>query len=174
MEFSISGNAISTSTTSLPKTETKLPYITDTRRPSSKSKPETSPRILGSKNHNSAAVIRRNSGPNQKSLERSHSRGDSKEGRPPVAVGATNYRKPTKMQRAKSWSPEVENLFRYQAAGFMDSVEYGCAYPPPELWEQSGFVKCLQVKKNGYFMYFRQDRECHDKYLNKTKIYTYS
>jgi hypothetical protein len=79
-----------------------------------------------------------------------------------------------KMQRARQWSPDVENLFRFQAAGFRDQEEYMSVYPPPQSWESTGFIKTLQVKQTGYYMYFRQDRECEDRHLNKIKIYSYA
>ena len=81
--------------------------------------------------------------------------------------------KPTKMQRAKVWSVEVENAFRYQSAGYRDREEYLNHYPSPEHWSLDGFVKCLRSKKDGYFMYFRKARECEDKYLNRIIIYEY-
>eukprot|EP00603_Paraphysomonas_imperforata_P009474 CAMPEP_0114436680 /NCGR_PEP_ID=MMETSP0103-20121206/13590_1 /TAXON_ID=37642 ORGANISM="Paraphysomonas imperforata, Strain PA2" /NCGR_SAMPLE_ID=MMETSP0103 /ASSEMBLY_ACC=CAM_ASM_000201 /LENGTH=123 /DNA_ID=CAMNT_0001606983 /DNA_START=232 /DNA_END=603 /DNA_ORIENTATION=- len=81
--------------------------------------------------------------------------------------------KPSKMQRAKQWSPEVENAYRFQSAGFRDQVEYEETYPAPEFWEETGFVRQLSVKTTGFFMYFRQTRECEDKYLGKTKLYFY-
>lgn len=80
---------------------------------------------------------------------------------------------PSKMQRAKQWSPEVENAYRFQSAGFRDLVEYEEQYPTPEVWAENGFVRQLTVKSSGYFMYFRQMRECDDKYLGKTKLYFY-
>lgn len=83
-----------------------------------------------------------------------------------------DYRKPTGMSRAKTWSLDVENSFRYQLAGFQDINEYVGSYGAPEIWPESGFIKCLQSKKTGYFLYFRQHRECEDKYLNRVKIYT--
>lgn len=80
-------------------------------------------------------------------------------------------RKPTGMTRAKTWSLEVENSFRYQLAGWMDISEYLSQYTCPEVWPESGMIKCLQNKKTGYYMYFRQHRECEDKYLNRVKLY---
>jgi hypothetical protein len=80
---------------------------------------------------------------------------------------------PKGMSRAKQWSPEVENAYRYQIAGFRDLEDYISSYPEPESWPDSGFVKCLQNKTTGFFMYFRAGRECEDKHLNKIKIYTY-
>jgi hypothetical protein len=91
---------------------------------------------------------------------------------------------PVSMTRAKTWSADVENSFRLQLAGFQDLVEYehfmstsplaageggGMRIP---LWPESGFIKCLQNKKTGFFMYFRPHRECEDKYVNRVKIYT--
>jgi hypothetical protein len=77
------------------------------------------------------------------------------------------------MQRAKQWSPEVENAYRFQSAGFRDLVEYEETHATPEVWPETGFVRQLSVKSSGYFMYFRQTRECEDKYLGKTKLYIY-
>jgi hypothetical protein len=82
-------------------------------------------------------------------------------------------RKPTGMTRAKMWTLEVENSFRFQLAGFQDITEYLSTFSCPEVWPGgTGFIKCLQSKKTGYFMYFRQHRECEDKYLNRVKLYT--
>lgn len=81
--------------------------------------------------------------------------------------------KPKSMSRAKQWSLDVENIYRFQTAGFRDSVEYQSVYGEPQLWLQEGFVRCLQHRDTGYFLYFRQSRECDDKYLNKIKIYSY-
>lgn len=96
---------------------------------------------------------------------------------------------PVSMTRAKAWSVEVENSFRLQLAGFQDLAEYEqfvaasslCAVAPEggggggllvDRWVESGFIKCLQNKKTGFFMYFRPHRECEDKYVNRVKIYT--
>lgn len=86
----------------------------------------------------------------------------------------TKFLQPKSMTRAKQWSPQVENLFRLQEAGYRDINEYLAAgHPMPEAWSSNNFIKCLKSKKTGYFLYFRQTRECVDKYLNKIKIYTY-
>lgn len=81
--------------------------------------------------------------------------------------------KPQKMTRAKFWTPEIENLHRFQLAGFRDSVEYASMFPSPEVWPESGFVRQLQNKKTGFHMYFRAYRECDDKYIPRIKIYEY-
>lgn len=80
---------------------------------------------------------------------------------------------PTKMKRANQWDFEVENLFRFQEAGYRDALEYCSAHSPPEIWEESGFVRMLINKKNGCFLYFRRNRECQPKDLNRIKIYYY-
>lgn len=41
-----------------------------------------------------------------------------------------------------------------------------------DLWNNT-MIKCLIVKVTGFFMYFRQTRECEDKHLNKVKLYEY-
>ena len=89
-----------------------------------------------------------------------------------LSVEAADNRKPTGMTRARHWSTEVENSFRFQLAGFLDVHEYMQNYSCPEIWPENGFVKCLQAKKTGYFMYFRPHRECEDKHLNRVKIYS--
>jgi hypothetical protein len=78
----------------------------------------------------------------------------------------------TKCTRAKEWSPEIENIFRFQQAGFKTSDEYVLMHGQPEYWPESGFVRCLQASKTGYFLYFRPQRECLNNYINKVKIYS--
>lgn len=55
------------------------------------------------------------------------------------------------------------------------------AHPPPppqnyemDTWEDLGLVQKLQTKSNGYFMYFKRDRECLDKYLPRVKLFEYA
>jgi Meiosis-expressed len=81
--------------------------------------------------------------------------------------------KPFSMQRAKVWSLQVENTFRYQLAGYTDESDYYTAYGEPACWSDSMMIRFLIVKLTGYFMYFRNARECEDKHLNKVKLYTY-
>ncbi|GMH67213.1 hypothetical protein TrST_g14118 [Triparma strigata] len=85
----------------------------------------------------------------------------------------TNVRKPTGIKRATQWSPEVEEQYRLQCAGWKNIDEYVIAYDEPERWASNDFLKCLRIKKNGYFSYWREWRECEDKYLNRVKIFTY-
>lgn len=89
-----------------------------------------------------------------------------------IAFTPAPDRQPKSMQRAKVWSADVENAFRFQTAGWRDMHEYLSVYPAPSLWEDVGFVRCLQ-NKAGNFMYFRNRRECEDKHLPKVKTYTY-
>ena len=58
-------------------------------------------------------------------------------------------RQPTGMARARAWSPEVENAYRLQLAGFKDMDEYLAMHPTPEVWENSHFFKCLRSKATG-------------------------
>jgi len=90
----------------------------------------------------------------------------------PLVDGTYPKKKPVGMKRAKKWSPDVENSFRFQAAGYRDMHEYLESYPVPEYWD-SGFVKMLMNKKSGYYMYFRRMREVNDGFLNRIKIYSY-
>ena len=82
-------------------------------------------------------------------------------------------REPTGMTRASQWTDEIENLFRFQEAGYRDAIEYCSSHSPPEVWDDSGFVRMLQNKKNGCFIYFRRTRECQSKDLKKIKLYKY-
>lgn len=40
-------------------------------------------------------------------------------------------------------------------------------------WPETGFVKKLQRRKDGYFYYYNRARECPDKDIPKCKIYVY-
>ncbi len=40
-------------------------------------------------------------------------------------------------------------------------------------WPDTGFVKKLQRRKDGYFYYYNKKRECPDKDIPKCKIYVY-
>ena len=80
--------------------------------------------------------------------------------------------KPKKMTRAKTWNTEVENYFRFQAAGFRDGVDYLENNPPPAFWD-TGFVRMLLNKKTGFYMYFRRTRELNDSVLHRIKMYSY-
>ena len=134
---------------------------TSTSTTTSSNKPETSPRV-GSKVN--GGIERKSSTDRGKSVVKNNSSQSS---------APSKGKAPTKMYRPKKWSPEAENAYRFQAAGFRDQFEYEDTYPQPEVWEETGFVRQLQHKTTGYYMYFRQARECEDKYLGKTKIYTY-
>jgi len=82
-------------------------------------------------------------------------------------------RQPIGMQRASVWSPEVENAFRFQAAGWRSEEEYAAHYGPAQRWPRNQFIKTLQAKQNGYYMHFRSYRECEDKHLNRVKLFIY-
>ncbi|XP_076578844.1 meiosis expressed gene 1 protein homolog [Chaetodon auriga] len=84
-----------------------------------------------------------------------------------------NY-KPKSMSRAKRWTAEVENLFRFQDAGYRDELEY-IQFKQGVLidrWPETGFVKKLQ-RRDGTFYYFSRKRECHDRDVHKVKMYKY-
>ena len=68
----------------------------------------------------------------------------------------------------------MEEQYRLQAAGWRSIDEYTQHYDPPDRWSTNNFLKCIRVKKNGYFTYWREWRECEDKYLNRVKIFTYA
>ncbi|KAL2308937.1 hypothetical protein Nmel_005110 [Mimus melanotis] len=82
--------------------------------------------------------------------------------------------KPKSMHRAKLWSDDVENLYRFQQAGYRDEVEYKQVkqVDKVECWPETGFVKKLQRRDNTFYYYNRQ-RECEDKDVRKVKVYVY-
>lgn len=41
-----------------------------------------------------------------------------------MSTATDNNSKPRAMSRAKEWTAEVENLFRFQQAGYRDELEY--------------------------------------------------
>jgi len=81
---------------------------------------------------------------------------------------------PKSMKRAKRWSDEVEDAFRFQAAGYRDEIEYKRVHQADaERWPQSpNYVKKL-VRRDGTFYYYNRNRECQDKELHKIKLYQY-
>jgi len=86
--------------------------------------------------------------------------------------------KPKKMQRAKTWSHEVENVFRLQEAGYRDVHELlALGQPEPVMWPTSGYIKKLRTKTSlaGQLslLYFRERPECQPRDVNKVKLYSY-
>ncbi|KFV55075.1 Meiosis-expressed 1, partial [Gavia stellata] len=82
--------------------------------------------------------------------------------------------KPKFIHHAKTWSDDVENLYRFQQAGYRDEVEYKQVKQVDmvECWPETGFVKKLQRRDNTFF-YYNKQRECEDKEVHKVKIYVY-
>ncbi|AWO98343.1 Meiosis expr domain containing protein isoform 2 [Scophthalmus maximus] len=82
--------------------------------------------------------------------------------------------KPKSMSRARKWTMEVENLFRFQLAGYRDELEYiqvkqGASV---DRWQESGFVKRLQ-RRDDTFYYYSRKRECQDGDVHRVKVYVY-
>ncbi|XP_043944273.1 meiosis expressed gene 1 protein homolog [Protopterus annectens] len=82
--------------------------------------------------------------------------------------------RPKSMSRAKLWSYEIENLYRFQQAGYRDESEYKQVkqVATVDMWPETGFVKKLQRRDNTFYYYNRQ-RECEDKEVHKVKVYAY-
>lgn len=82
---------------------------------------------------------------------------------------------PTSMTRAKEWSVEAEEAYRFQTAGYRDEVEYKHLKQNAEVerWPHNGYIKKLQRKGDGYWYYFNKTRELLDKDLQKCKLYVY-
>ncbi|XP_075064782.1 meiosis expressed gene 1 protein homolog [Mixophyes fleayi] len=81
---------------------------------------------------------------------------------------------PKSMTRAKQWSDYIENLYRFQTAGYRDEVEYMHIKQVEmvDRWPDTGFVKKLQRKDNTFY-YYNKKRECEDKEVHKVKVYAY-
>ncbi|XP_054845188.1 meiosis expressed gene 1 protein homolog isoform X2 [Eublepharis macularius] len=88
--------------------------------------------------------------------------------------GASADMKPKSIRRAKTWSDEVENLYRFQQAGYRDEIEYKQVkhVAAVERWPETGFVKKLQRRDNTFY-YYDKERECADKEVHKVKVYAY-
>ncbi|XP_032841745.1 meiosis expressed gene 1 protein homolog isoform X1 [Tyto alba] len=82
--------------------------------------------------------------------------------------------KPKSIYHAKKWSDDVENLYRFQQAGYRDEVEYKQVKQVDmvECWPETGFVKKLQRRDNTFYYYDKQ-RECEDKEVHNVKVYVY-
>merc|ERR1712227_511237 len=92
----------------------------------------------------------------------------------PRVKGDLEPPKRTGVSRAKVWSEEAEENYRFQEAGFLDRREYETLFPTHQIarWE-SGRIKKLQ-RKDGNWNYFKKDRELVKNYqmvklLNMTK-----
>ena len=62
-------------------------------------------------------------------------------------------------------------------AGWESLEEYIGKYGEPERWTPDvcpeRWISKLQIKQNGFFVYWKKHRECEDGSLNKVKIITY-
>ncbi|XP_059953756.1 meiosis expressed gene 1 protein homolog isoform X1 [Mesoplodon densirostris] len=90
-----------------------------------------------------------------------------------VAMASSDV-KPKSVSHAKKWSEEIENLYRFQHAGYRDEIEYKQVKQVSmvDRWPETGYVKKLQRRDNTFYYYNRQ-RECDDKEVHKVKIYAY-
>ncbi|XP_069657769.1 meiosis expressed gene 1 protein homolog isoform X1 [Haliaeetus albicilla] len=81
---------------------------------------------------------------------------------------------PKSIYHAKKWSDDVENLYRFQQAGYRDEFEYKQVKQVDmvECWPETGFVKKLQRRDNTFYYYDKQ-RECEDEEVHKVKVYIY-
>ncbi|XP_042371203.1 meiosis expressed gene 1 protein homolog [Plectropomus leopardus] len=91
-----------------------------------------------------------------------------------MSCATDNNCRPKSMSRAKDWTAEVENLFRFQQAGYRDELEYIQVQPGAAVdrWPDTGFVKKLQRRDNTFY-YYNRKRECEDRDVHKVKVYAY-
>ena len=71
-----------------------------------------------------------------------------------VAMASSDV-KPKSISRAKKWSEEIENLYRFQQAGYRDEIEYKqvkqvsmVRFMSLQIWTQSEFVRGWKALKN--------------------------
>ena len=75
----------------------------------------------------------------------------------------------SKFTRTLIWSEDVEEQFRLQQSGWCNLAEYKSVHGEPERWNNS-FVKCLRTKKDAYYCYWSNERECEDRFLRHVKV----
>ncbi|KAI1888167.1 hypothetical protein AGOR_G00182240 [Albula goreensis] len=93
------------------------------------------------------------------------------------AMSCTSYLRPPRpksMTHASNWTDEVENLYRFQQAGYRDELEYKQVKQVDliDRWPETGFVKKLQRRDNTFY-YYNKKRECEDNEVHKVKVYAY-
>ena len=66
---------------------------------------------------------------------------------------------PTGVSRPKYWSQQAEEGWRLQFCGWRDIYEYEAVYGEPTRWDHNGFIRRLQCKANGYYTYWKAERE---------------
>ncbi|KAL4217200.1 Meiosis expressed protein 1 protein [Mactra antiquata] len=82
-------------------------------------------------------------------------------------------KEPRSMSRAKEWSPQAEEAWRFQIAGYRDEVEYKKTKETEVVrWPHNGYVKKLQ-RRDGNWYYYNKSRELLDKDIPKCKLYAY-
>lgn len=79
-------------------------------------------------------------------------------------------------ERAKEWSPQVEDLYRLQFCGWRDVGDYVSTHGEPERWpdvsDGSGaLISKVRLKANGFYTYWRRFRQCDDQGLKKVRVY---
>lgn len=76
--------------------------------------------------------------------------------------------KPKSISRAKKWSEEIGNLYRFQQAGYCDEIEYKQVKQVSmvDRWPEMGYAKKLQRRDNAFCNYNKQ-RECDDRTSTK-------
>ncbi|CAL9682729.1 unnamed protein product [Knipowitschia caucasica] len=82
--------------------------------------------------------------------------------------------KPQSVHRAQQWTTQVENLFRFQQAGYRDELEYLQVKQGARIdkWPQTGFVRKLQLRDNTFY-YYSKKRACQESEVRKVKVYAY-
>lgn len=77
--------------------------------------------------------------------------------------------------RAKTWSPEVEDLYRLQFCGWRNVEDYAATHGTPDRWEPDenghAFISKLRLKDNGFYTYWRKYRQCEDRHVFKVRIF---
>ncbi|KAJ8381893.1 hypothetical protein SKAU_G00026710 [Synaphobranchus kaupii] len=82
--------------------------------------------------------------------------------------------RPRSMSHAKQWTDEVENLYRFQQAGYRDEMEYKQIKQVDliDRWPETGFVKKLQRRDNTFYYYNRKRESLRYLLDVKTRLLT--
>nr|QPO25095.1 meiosis-expressed protein [Callinectes arcuatus] len=87
--------------------------------------------------------------------------------------GYKHSKKNAVVSRVDEWNDEAEDIYRLQLAGWDNLKEYEGVYGEAARWDKescpSQWISKLQLKSNGYYVYFRKHRECEEKDLKRIK-----
>lgn len=92
----------------------------------------------------------------------------------PLKIAGRRLPEPKSENNASSWSPEVEEAYRFQVAGYRSIEEYMATTGlQVERWQHNNFVKKLKKRGSECWNYFDKERECAEKDIEYVTVYRY-